>query len=123
MMMAINIPARIIVLPYEDLPAWSNEGEYRRVPNGPIVRALCCQISVWNHQLRSLTCRTSQIRLVRCVSDLAASLDRSRLDHGLDRGLRGLAVLDPVDRSWFDRGLDRSSTGLAVLDPRSYGAS
>ena len=53
------------------------------------------------------------------MSDLAASLDRSWFDRGLDRGSRGLAVLDPVDRSWFDRGLDRASRDLVVLDPRS----
>jgi hypothetical protein len=99
--MFVELRRARLLLPSAGLPSSqaperseSNEGDS---PNGPIVRALCCQISVWNHQLRSLTCRTSQIRPVCCVSDLAASLDRS----------------------WFDRGLDRASRDPAVLDPRS----
>ena len=53
------------------------------------------------------------------MSDLAASLDRSWFDRGLDRDSRDRAVLDPVDRSWSDRGSDRASRDRAVLDPRS----
>ena len=73
MMMAINIPARIIVLPYEDLPAWSNEGEYRRVPNGPpanfwALYPISAEPPVAVFDLSSCM----RFRPVRCVSDLAA---------------------------------------------------